>query len=146
MSEGIKVDTEEWKREAAKLLDVERPIVLAMRREVRSLARPVAQAILEAYAQAMPHRGGLAQRILNRGSISILTNLRSGVQLKIGNKDGIYLEAVERGTIRRPTFGHLPWKSQSVPADVGSEEFEKRADGMRRDVLNALERAIRENT
>lgn len=141
---GIEVDTEEWKREAVKLLGAERRIVLDMRKELRAIGKPVGQAILEAYGHAMPHKGGLAERILDRGRVSILTDLRRGVRIQISNKLGMYMEQFEKGQVRHPVFGRwLPGqKPQKVPAGVGGKKFEEQADAMRKRVLDTLSHTL----
>ena len=47
--------TEQWREEGAHLLGVDKPIQLALRRELRAIGKPVGLKILEAYGNAMPH-------------------------------------------------------------------------------------------
>ncbi|HEY3545037.1 MAG TPA: hypothetical protein VGK17_02970 [Propionicimonas sp.] len=147
--------TERWREEGAHLLGVDKPIQLALRRELRAIGKPVGLQILEAYGHDMPHKGGLAARILNRGRVSILTDLKRGVRVQLSNSDGMFMEQFEDGSIRKPipwipkrgnpNVKH-PWRPQSVPKGVGMKSFQAQAESLRKRVLETLTQTIKENT
>lgn len=137
--------TEEYRQEAVKLLGLtDNRIVLEMRRELRTMAKPIGAKILEAYGSKMPKRGGLAARIQGQGRVSILTDLRRGVRLNLSNK-GVYMGAPESGQIRHPVFGRwLPGqKTQPVPPNVGLEAFTAQADELQREVARIVTQTVR---
>lgn len=120
----IEPRTEEYQDLAKNLLGVDRKIVLGMRRTLRAEAKPLGEEIVTAIGEAMPHKGGLSNRVLTEGRVSLLVDLQRGVRVSIANRKGMYMAAFESGTIRHPTFGHGPWKSQTVPAGKGRAAFD----------------------
>ena len=122
----------EFQKAGAQLLELgDRKLVLGMRRDLRALAKPVGDRIVEAIGDAMPKRGGLAERVRSQGRVSLLVDLRRGVRIQLANKAGMYMGAFESGTIRRPVYGNRKvWVSQQVPAGKGAESFAKEADGL----------------
>ena len=126
------VNFAEFQKAGAQLLELgDRKLVLGMRRDLRALAKPVGDRIVEAVADAMPKRGGLAARIRAQGRVSLLVDLRRGVRIQLANKAGMYMGQFEGGTIRHPVYGHRKaWVAQFVPSGVGAEAFAKEADGL----------------
>ena len=122
----------EFQKAAAQLEQLgDRKLVLGMRRDLRALAKPVGDRIVEAIADAMPKRGGLSERVRSQGRVSVLINLRSGVRIQLANRGGMYMGAFESGTIRHPVYGNRKaWVSQQVPGGKGAEAFAKEADGL----------------
>lgn len=126
------VNFAEFQKAGAQLLELgDRKLVLGMRRDLRALAKPVGDRIVEAIADAMPKRGGLAERVRSQGRVSLLVDLRRGVRIQLANKAGMYMGAFESGTIRHPVHGNRKaWVSQQVPGGKGAEAFAKEADGL----------------
>lgn len=126
------VNFEEFRKAGAQLQELgDRKLVLSMRRDLRALAKPVGDRIVEAIADAMPKRGGLAERVRSQGRVSLLVDLRRGVRIQLSNKAGLYMGAFESGTIRHPVYGNRrAWVSQQVPGGKGAEAFAKEADGL----------------
>lgn len=126
------VNFAEFQKAGAQLLELgDRKLVLGMRRDLRALAKPVGDRIVEAIADAMPKRGGLAERVRSQGRVSLLVDLRRGVRIQLANKAGMYMGAFESGTIRHPVYGNRKaWVSQQVPGGKGAEAFAKEADGL----------------
>ena len=122
----------EFQKAAAQLEQLgDRKLVLGMRRDLRALAKPVGDWIVEAIADAMPKRGGLAERVRSQGRVSLLVDLRRGVRIQLANKAGMYMGAFESGTIRHPVYGNRKaWVSQQAPGGKGAEAFAKEADGL----------------
>ena len=126
------VNFAEFQKAGAQLLELgDRKLVLGMRRDLRALAKPVGDRIVEAIADAMPKRGGLSERVRSQGRVSLLVDLRRGVRIQLANKAGMYMGAFESGTIRHPVYGNRKaWVSQQVPGGKGAEAFAKEADGL----------------
>ena len=122
----------EFQKAAAQLEQLgDRKLVLGKRRDLRALAKPVGDRIVEAIADAMPKRGGLSERVRSQGRVSLLVDLRRGVRIQLANKAGMYMGAFESGTIRHPVYGNRKaWVSQQVPGGKGAEAFAKEADGL----------------
>lgn len=126
------VNFEEFRKAGARLAEFgDRKLVLEVRRDLRTLGKPIGEKVLEAIAAEMPKRGGLAARIRAQGRVSVLVNLRSGVRIQLANKGGMYMGQFEGGTIRHPVNGNRKtWVAQFVPSGVGAEAFAKEADGL----------------
>ena len=122
----------------------DRKLVLGMRRDLRALAKPVGDRIVEAIADAMPKRGGLSERVRSQGRVSLLVNLRSGVRIQLANRGGMYMGAFEDGTVRHPVYGNRKaWVAQTVPGNKGAEEFAKHADTMAAELAAKVEQTAR---
>lgn len=136
----IEARTEEYRAAAAQLLGADRKIVLGMRRELRAIGKPVGTAIAEAIGGAMPARGGLSA-LVSKAKISLLVDLRRGVRISL-NTPGMKTGQFEAGTIRHPTYGHKPWKSQQVPGGKGAAELERHADDLRARIIRVVEGTV----
>lgn len=135
---------DEFKKAGAKLQELaDRQLVLSMRRDLRTLAKPVSERVLNALADAMPHRGGLSDRIKAQGRISLLINLKSGVRIQLSNKAGMFMGQFEGGLIRHPVFSTGKWVAQKVPANAGLQQFEKEADQLGAQVAEKVTETMR---
>lgn len=141
----MEVQLGEFREAGAKLLDLgDRKLVLGMRRDLREIAKPVGDRLVGAIADAMPKRGGLAARIRAEGRVSLLVDLRRGVRIQLANNKGMRMGGFEDGEIRKPTFGNRKvWRTQSVPANKGAEQFEKEADALATQVADKVTETIR---
>ena len=146
----VEARLDEFKKAGAKLQELaDRQLVLSMRRDLRTLAKPVSERVLNALADAMPHRGGLSDRIKAQGRISLLINLKSGVRIQLSNKAGMFMGQFESGTIRHPIpwitggNGKHPWVPQKVPANAGLHQFEKEADTLGAQVAEKVTETMR---
>ena len=139
------VNLEEFRKAGGDLLQLaDRKLVLSMRRDLREIAKPVGGRIVEAIAEVMPKRGGLAQRIRAQGRVSVLVNLRTGVRIQLANRGGMYMGQFEGGTIRHPVYGHAKkWVAQFVPSGAGAEAFAKEADALAVAVADRVAEATR---
>jgi hypothetical protein len=108
---------------------------------IRAAARPMATSIKTEAAAVLPHTGGLNEWVA-KSPISPRTRTsgkNAGVRIT-GRKTGHDLEAINRGRVRHPVFGHNAWVSQSVDAGWWERGAMKQADTVRRDLLVAMER------
>ena len=139
------VNFEEFRKAGARLAEFgDRKLVLEVRRDLRTLGKPVGDAMIEAIAGAMPKRGGLAERVRSQGRVSVLINLRSGVRIQLANRGGMYMGAFEDGTVRHPVYGNRKaWVAQTVPGNKGAEEFAKHADTMAAELAAKVEQTAR---
>jgi len=142
----LEVRTEEYRKEAAKLLGPDnKKVVLEMRRDLRAAAKPVGDRILAAIADAMPKGGGLADKVRSQGRVSLLVDLRRGVKIQLANKLGMRMGPFEDGSIRHPVYGRwLPGqRAQSVPSGKGSEQFAREAEALQRQVAESVTKTVR---
>ena len=139
------VHLEDFQRAGKRLQEFgDRKLILAMRKDLRAVAKPVGDAMIEAIAGAMPKRGGLAERVRSQGRVSVLINLRSGVRIQLANRGGMYMGAFEDGTVRHPVYGNRKaWVAQTVPGNKGAEEFAKHADTMAAELAAKVEQTAR---
>lgn len=144
MSELLKVRTDDFRKLGPQLVAADRATVLALRRQLRAIAKPAGQKILEAYGVEMPQRGGFADRVRSLGRVSVLTNLKQGVRIQLSNRGGVWMGGPEAGLLRHPVWGRRgKWTTTKVPAGVGAKTFEADADQMRDRVVEATTGALR---
>lgn len=138
------------------LAKMDKPVQNAFRKELRSAGKPLGEKVLTALADAMPKKGGLAERIRSQGKVSVLANLSKGVSISLANKTGIRMGAFEAGLVRHPVFGtanttrqigtklvrQWRWVAQKVPAGKGKEAFDKEAPALAEKVANAATAAF----
>ena len=142
----LDIRTEEYKKEAAKLLGPEnKKIVLEMRKELRVVSKPVGDRILAAIGDAMPKAGGLAAKVRDQGRVSLLVDLRKGVRIQLANKLGMFMGQFEAGSVRHPDWGrwHRGTRPQPVPAGKGAAQFTKEAEQLQREVAEVVVRTAR---
>ena len=141
----IEVRTEEYRAEAEKLLGADRKVVADMRKELRTASKPAGDRILNAIADKLPKRGGLADLVRNRGRATILVDLRRGVRIQLSNRAGVYVGAFEAGYVRHPVFGRRrDWVLQQVlSAGAGAAQFEREADELQKQVVAVVTETAR---
>lgn len=138
----VQVRADEFRELAGQLKGAEKPILAAMRKEMRIAGKPAGSRILDAIADSLPHRGGLSAIVKARGSVSVRAHLGQGVQLQLVNRAGIYMGAFESGTIRHPVWGNRKvWRPQTVPGHQGEKQFEAEASALTEAVVAAMVRA-----
>lgn len=156
MPELVEVRLEEFRTMGAKLLDVgDRKVVLEMRKQLRARAKPIGERINAAIAEAMPERGGLQEKVRTKGRTSLLVDLRRGVFIQLSNREGMFMEQFEAGSIRHPipwipkrgdaTVKH-PWRPQDVPGGEGAKQLAQESDGLADEVLRIVTETVRRNT
>ena len=128
----LRADTDQFLWAGRHLAQAEKSVQRAIKKELRTAAKPVGERVLSALADAMPSGGGLAARIWSQVRVSVLTNLRQGVRLQLANRGGMFMSQFESGSIRHPVYGR--WlrgqAPQTVPAGKGAEQFTKEAPAL----------------
>ena len=105
------------------------------------------EAVDDAAHAKLPRRGGLAD-VIGSSKISVTRRLsgnRPGIFLKLTRriKGGtIDLPRINKGRLRRPTFGHRPWKTQDVPAGFFDDACDEAGEETTRRMREALHRAV----
>lgn len=102
----------------AELKTADRTLLLAMRRNLRGLARPAAAAVQAEERRVLPKRGGLNERVASTPiGVRITAGTRSaGVRLVQGKKvlPGFVGGENDTGTIRHPVYGNRKkWVEQT---------------------------------
>ena len=136
---NLRADTDQFLWAGRHLAVADKSVQRVVKKELRTLAKPVGEKTLSALADAMPKGGGLAERIRAQGKVSVLTNLRNGVNLQLKNAGGMFMSQFESGSVRHPVYGRwLPGqKPQTVPAGKGVEQFKKEAPALAEQVAKA---------
>ena len=148
MAAGFRVTQAEadFDKLAAKLRRAEKSRVRrALTQGLRDIAKPVGEAMLRSGAEAMPNRGGLSARVA-RSSVRQTNKLGSNprVTITLRTRQGDDLEAMNRGQLRHPTFGHGPWVVQPVRAGAFTDGFNEAAPLVRDALRVEVERVIQE--
>ncbi len=139
----IRVNTEQFRWAGEHLARAEKPIQNAVRRELRAQGKPVGERVLNALADAMPKRGGLADRIRANGQVSMLVTLRSGASIRLVNRAGMYMGAFEKGVVRHPVYGNRQvWRGTTVPGGKGREQFDKETPALAEAVAKSVTDAV----
>ncbi len=103
------VDASDYAQFAAKLKDADRQIATAVRKELREVAKPIAQEVVREGSVSLPHRGGLSANVESaRTTINVLA---SGVALSLGGRahrkgEGQLRQIDENGQIRHPVYAN----------------------------------------
>lgn len=138
-------------RGAEQLADLSRRLKQAGEKDLqRELSKGIAQALeplrtqLPRSAMAkLPRRGGLAKRVADS---KIRTTRRNtgrsvGLRLRADNSDNI--RRIDRGEVRHPTYGHLPWQRQRVTPGWFTDPTEALAPQARAQVEAAMTEVVR---
>jgi hypothetical protein len=116
-------------------------------RGIQRGARPLKAEARAAALDELPQSGGLAARV---ASAKFTVNVRLGARNpsiritgkgQIGSVTGnVYdLNSMDRGRIRHMTYGHKPWKDQTIKPGWFSDRMERAADtGVRAEILSAM--------
>ena len=141
----MQVRAEEFQELAVALKGADKEVLKGLRKELRSKGKPAGDRILEAIAERLPKRGGLADLVRTRGRATILLDLRSGVRIQLANRAGIYMGAFEAGYVRHPVWGNRKhWVLQQVLSkNAGAEQFEAEAEELTPAVAEAMADALR---
>jgi len=94
---------------------------------IRLSTRPLIASVREAARTELPKRGGLAARVAESKIGVRTTSSGSRVGVRIVAKSGFDLDAIDKGQVRHPVFGHLDrWVVQPVEPGWWSQTL---ADG-----------------
>lgn len=129
------VSAEQLAREL-RAFDGRRQIVKALRRALTKASKPAVKDVRAHAAEILPSGGGLGRWVASaRIGVRIgYTSRTAGVKLRGGRKsltDKSDLTAIDRGTVRAPTFGHRgrrAWHSQAVPPGWWTDPLSSNAD------------------
>lgn len=140
----VQVRAEEFQRLAVALKGADKEVVKGLRKELRTKGKPAGDRILEAIAERLPKRGGLADLVRSRGRATILLDLRSGVRIQLANRAGVYMGAFEAGYVRHPVWGNRKnWVLQHVLSkDAGADQFEAEAEELTPAIAEAMSDAL----
>lgn len=118
---------------------------------IRKAAKPAGQTALRAGAYDMPGRGGLRSKLLESkiGVSAWLRSQRALVEVKLRNP--VDLRALDRGILRHPVFAdpektrkQWTWVRQEVREGAFSGPFERQADKVRGEALEAAQDVLDE--
>jgi len=111
-----------------------------MLRGLRAAAKPMVASIKEEAVADLPHTGGLGEWVAkSRISPRTRTTGKSAGVRITGAKSGHDLEAINRGQLRHPVFGHNRWVSQTVSSGWWERGAMREAGAVRRDLIVAME-------
>ncbi len=114
-------------------------------KSIQRSTRPLKADAKASAAATLPHRGGLAD-LVAASKLSTRTRgggNRVGVRIVATGKKVRDVAAMDRGRLRRPTFGHKPWVTQQVEPGWFTKPMEAGADKVRREILQAMEKVAR---
>lgn len=138
-----RVDASDYREFAARLKQAPKEIQREIRADLRKVSKELGQEVLEAGAEQMPQRGGLAEWILARGRVGVsITGIR--MELALGMPKKSLIELLDsKAFVRHPVFGHRDrWKDNPVPGRTWSDDFAKRGEEMAVKLQPAFERAV----
>ena len=103
-------------------------------RALRAAEKPLVEAAKAGARSTLPHGGGLADYVADQAKITArnqLTGKKVGIRL-VGTRNGrtgkkVDLDSMDGGEIRHLTYGHKPWKSQSVTPGWWTDALNKAA-------------------
>jgi hypothetical protein len=109
-----------------------------LHKAMKDAVKPVVPKARARARATLPSGGGLNKLV---ASSPIRPQVRTGrnkygVSLVVGNRAAA--RAANKGKIRHPTFGHDPWKDQSVPSGWFDDVCDAEQPAIKRDVQQAL--------
>lgn len=116
-------------------------------RGIQRGARPLKMEAKAAALEELPKSGGLAERVANaKFSVNVRLGARNpSIRItgrgQVGSVTGnVYdLNSMDRGRIRHMTYGHRPWKDQTIRPGWFSDRMKRAADtGVRAEILSAM--------
>jgi hypothetical protein len=116
-----------------------------LRRELyRGLQRAAKPLIADAKvsARSLPHRGGLADRAARaRFRVKARAGRTPSISIVAADAKGrsVDLDALDRGTVRHPTFGHRPWVAQQVRPEWFTRPMVNGSPQVRDEMLRAVD-------
>ena len=141
---ALNVDTSEYKAFAVKLKGADRKLAAATRREIRGVAKPLMDAVIQDGAEGLPASGGLADWTRQAKATLSMTATRAAMRFARSGHD---LASINAGRLRHPVHGNRRvWVSQSVSPGGHDRAFEKNAethlDAIERKLHDVMEREI----
>ena len=143
----MQLDVTDYRDFAARLRAAESPVRNALRRRIRSAAKPVGDHTVLHGADSMPARGGLqAQLRQARVGVSI-TGTSLAINLRPRGGGGGQLKTInETGRLRHPVFGNrrtvvtqnVPARSYDAAFEAGVKEFADELERVLDDVMGEL--------
>lgn len=138
---GIEADRFAAQLEAAGALMRER-----LARDLAETGHPLEAEVRARMRARMPHHGGLGDRLAERTRVTARPSVDAeGVRVTVA-VGGANFEAIDRGEIHHPTFGHEPSVAQRVPAGEITEaiahqlpEVEARAEAAVAETIEQVE-------
>lgn len=117
MSVSVEVlGKEKFAAVAAKLRTTSKELRPSLYKAINKATAPLKRNIRASARSLLPSRGGLAN-IIARSSITTKKSVSaSGAGVRIVGSSKHEIKKIDKGKLRRPTYGHKPWVSQSVPA------------------------------
>lgn len=136
-----RVDVADYKQFASNLRAADKTLARSIRKAVKESTKELGKQIITEGSEPMPARGGLRSRLQASKSTLSLTASRAALVLR--NK-GVRLDALNKGVLRHPLFGHRPWFQQSVPEGTYTDAWEKHKDDIIEVFSDALDTAAKE--
>lgn len=116
-------------------------------RGLQRATKPLKEAAKENARSTLPRKGGLADRV-SRARFNTKSRAGRNPSVRIEAKDAkgrsVDLEALDRGSVRHPTFGHRPWVKQDVRPGWFTQPMEAGVEDVRREVVAAIDEVIRQ--
>jgi hypothetical protein len=120
--------------------DLRRELFRAMQRS----AKPLKRAARDGALQLLPHRGGLDERVAASKFSTLVRARGKGAGVRVKGASDMDIGAMNRGRLRHPTFGHRPWKTQTIRPGWFDDSLTIEADKARREIEDALDRIAAE--
>lgn len=143
--------TEQFRAAAQALNDAaDREVRTQVYGAFRRAAKPLSDRMIQEGSPELPHRGGLAARVgrAKASQSNATTGRNPSVAIRLKTPDGYSLRAMDEGHVRHPVFARAgrprKWVVQSIPKHAFTKVFEAGADGVRKEVLDALEQVARD--
>jgi hypothetical protein len=105
---------------------------------INRTGRPLIEAVRESASTELPRSGGLAGRVAKSKFSTKRRFTGRGAGIRITGSSGYDLRSINQGRVRHKTFGHKPWKSQTVKPKFFDRPIEDRKDLARKELENVM--------
>lgn len=111
-----------------------------MLRGLREAGKPAGRQVQAAGLRKLPSRGGLA-KLISGSKVAVRTRASSKTaSVKLEQKlAGHDLKSIDKGRLRHPTYGHMPWVLQPIQSGYFSDEVEDLAPEVQRRLMEVLD-------
>ncbi len=125
---------------AAKLRSTAKDLRPILYKTITRATSPLKKDIRRSARDKLPSRGGLAV-LIARSSLTTKKSVSArGAGVRIVGSSRHDIKRIDKGRLRRPTFGHRPWISQSVPAGYFTTPMVQGAPKVRQEIVAEVDR------
>jgi len=108
-------------------------------RAINKATKPLKTSVKRSARARLPWQGGLGRKVARAKMATKVKLAGETANVSIVAIHKYDLEAIDRGRVRHPTFGHHPWVIQLVQPGYWTRPLVEGSPGVRREIVGAIE-------